>query len=498
MTLFRTIRARPGRMSAALVAGACLPAGFAPLGLAPVAVFSVAVLFFLWQGVSPRVAAWAGFLWGFGAFLAGTWWLYISIHIFGEAPIVLAIGLMLGLVTIMGLYLALTGWITTRLPVTGLARHLLLLPGAWVLVEWLRGWLFSGFPWLSLGYAQTDTLLGRLAPVAGVYGVSLASAVLAGVLVQLLVGRGRGRLAAALAGAGVLVLAWAAGLPAWSRPAGEPLSVALVQGAVSQDIKWLSRSLEPTKALYRELTRARLGRDIVVWPEAAIPSVAHREADYLEAVAAEARAAGTDLVLGMLEREFDPDRYYNAVLSFGETPGSYRKRHLVPFGEYFPVPDFVREWMRLMSLPYTDISPGEYVQPPLTVAGYPAAISVCYEDAFGAEQRVFLPRAAFLVNVSNDAWFGDSLAPHQHLQIARMRSMEAARWQLRATNTGVSAIIRPDGAVAARSPQFRTHVLEGRILPLTGATPYALAGNTPVVLASLLMAMAAARPRRRA
>ena len=190
-------------------------------------------------------------------------------------------------------------------------------------------------------------------------------------------------------------------------------------------------------------------------------------------------------------------RYFNALFVLGDGTAVYRKRHLVPFGEYFPVPGFVREWMRLMSLPYADITPGAPSQRPLPVAGRLAAPSICYEDAFGGEQLEFLPEAAFLLNVSNDAWFGDSIAPHQHLQIARMRALETGRFMLRATNTGVSAVIGPDGAVIERSPQFETDVLRATIQPRRGATPFTRAGNAGVALIAGVMLGACLLRRRR-
>ena len=202
-------------------------------------------------------------------------------------------------------------------------------------------------------------------------------------------------------------------------------------------------------------------------------------------------------MLGMLERDPESGRYYNSLIALGAEPGVYRKRHLVPFGEYFPVPDFVRDWMRLMSLPYVDIASGPAHPPPLVVAGEPVALSICYEDAFGAEQRTFLPEATLMVNVSNDAWFGNSIAPHQHLQIARLRSMEAGRYLLRATNTGISAVIRPDGSLAGTSPQFETDVLEAAVQPHVGATPWIQWGNAPAVLLAALLALAGLLAGRR-
>jgi len=481
----------------AAAVGAMLPLGFAPFRIALLIPLSLAVLWALWDERRPGAAAAIGFTWGAGAFLTGTYWLYISIHVFGQAPIFLAVLLMLGLVAIMAVYPALVGYSVARWAPRGPVRWMLVLPGTWVLAEWLRGWLLSGFPWLSLGYGLADTPLRGYAPVLGVQGVSLAAAMLAGCLVAVFARRGRARIVPAAVMVIIVVAGQALAAIQWTRAEDQQLSVALIQGAVPQDRKWLPDQRQPTKDLYLNLTRAELGRDLVVWPEAAIPAVVSEEIDFLEEVMVEARNAGTTVVLGMLEQDPRDGRYFNSLLVLGERQAVYRKRHLVPFGEYFPVPDFVREWMRLLSLPYSDITPGPARQMPLPVAGTLAAPSICYEDAFGAEQLRFLPAAGLLLNVSNDAWFGDSIAPHQHLQMARMRSLETGRYLLRATNTGISAVIAPDGTVVARSPQFETQVLEAEIRPHSGATPYVRVGNVAVVLLAMFMVVAPGFIRRR-
>ena len=482
---------------AAVLAGAALPVAFEPFGLWPLAALSPAVLFSAWHRATPKRAAWRGFGYGLAAFLAGTWWTFVSVHEFGRAPAALAVFLTLALAAIMAAYYAGLGWLAGRFFSAGGARAWILgLPAAWALAEWLRGWFLSGFPWLSLGFSQTDSLLAPLAPVGGVYGLSWACALAGGSFLALV----RGRAPARVAGAGaVLVLAaatWAVHGTHWTRPDGDPVSAVMIQGAVGQDEKWLPSTLGPTRDLYLGLTRGAWGADLVIWPEAAIPALMHEEQAFLEAVDEEARANGTEVLLGILEHDFETGRFHNVLVSLGGRNEVYRKRHLVPFGEFFPVPAFVRRWMRLMNLPYTDFAPGPDAPAALTLAGVRVAPTICYEDAFGNEQRVFLPEAGLLVNVSNDAWFGDSVAPHQHLQIARMRAMETGRWMLRATNNGISAVIGPDGRLAERSRQFVTQVVRAEVQPRSGATPWVRAGDGAVaLLAALVLLLALRRPR---
>jgi apolipoprotein N-acyltransferase len=484
---------------AAVVAGLALPYAFAPWGWWPLALLCPAALFLAWQGAGPRRAAGRGFMFGFAAFLTGTWWTYISVHEFGQAPAALAGFLTLALAAIMGGYYALLGYLAGRwMPAGGPLRWLVALPAAWMAIEWLRGWFMSGFPWLSLGYSQTDSVLGPLAPVVGVYGLGWACALAAGAIAATLVD---GIVTRALAVAALFVVfagAGMAGQAGWTEPAGPSIRAVMVQGAVGQEEKWLEAALEPTRQLYLGMTRPHWGADLIIWPEAAIPALLHEEMDFIEFLDEEAREAGSELLLGILELDPVTGQYHNVLVSLGGAPEIYRKRQLVPFGEYFPVPAFVRRWMRMMNLPYTDFAPGRADPPPMDVAGVKIAPTICYEDAFGAQQRILFPASTLLVNVSNDAWFGDTRAPHQHLQIARMRAMETGRWMLRATNNGVSAVIDPRGRVTQRSRQFVPEVITTEVTPMQGMTPWLRFGDGPLAGLALGLVLIAALRRNTA
>ncbi|HEV2229719.1 MAG TPA: apolipoprotein N-acyltransferase [Steroidobacteraceae bacterium] len=498
MALYTLPRPSSARLRAliALVAGAALAAAFAPLSLWPLAVLCPALLMWLWQDAAPREAAWLGFLFNAGTFGAGTYWLLISLPI-GGAPVWLALFLMLGLTGIMALYHAALGYGCARwLPRQGAARSLVALPAAWLLVEWWRGWFLSGFSWLSLGYSQTDTWLAGLAPVTGVYGVSAALLLCAGALTALVGGTRWARASAAAA----LLVPWAAGAAlrgiSWTHPSGAPVSVAIAQGAVPQDEKWLETNRDATLDLYQKLTEQAFGTALIVWPESAPADTANDLVPWLSRIYRDAHAHGSALVMGILRAEggvsdSDPVRYYNSVLALDAQVGWYDKHHLVPFAEFFPVPQFVRSWMRLASLPYSDFTRGAAYQPPLEAAHLKLGATVCYEDGYGSSMLEVLRRggADALVNVTNDAWFGHSSARHQHFQIARMRALEEGRYMIRAANDGISAVIGPHGEVMARAPEFRPVVLVSQVIPLTGLTPYAHVGNWLVLsLATLALA----------
>ena len=487
-----------GPWAAALVAGALLPLAFAPFNLWPLAIACPAAMMQLWQQRTPRRAAALGLCFGAGYFGAGTWWLYISIHDHGPAPVWLSLALVLAVVAYMACYYGLLGWFTARfLPAAGLWRLYAGLPAAWLLAEWLRGWVLSGFPWLSLGYSQSDTWLAAYAPVLGVYGLSALLLLQAGALLALWQGGNRARLAA-LALVGLLWSGgWLLGREAWTEPRGAPVAVAIVQGAIPQDEKWQLSNRVPTMTLYRTLNDQALGARLIVWPEAAIPELANEIPRYLADIQASARSHGSDVVMGAVRLADNGEDYYNSILALTENAAFYDKRHLVPFAEYFPVPPFIRSWLRFMSLPYSDFTSGSAMQGPLVAGGLRIAPSICYEDAFGSAQRRLDAGSDLLVNVTNDAWFGRSPARYQHLQIARMRAIEAGRYLVRAGNDGVSALIGPKGQLVALAPEYQAVVLRGTVVARRGLSPYLRFGNWPVLLLGLLaLAIAAWKQRR--
>jgi apolipoprotein N-acyltransferase len=475
--------------------GAVSVFGFAPFHLFPLPILALAGFLYVSRLASPAQGFRRGWAFGLGWFLAGVSWVYVSLHDFGMMPAPLAAFATLFFCLGLALVPAAVGYAQARLPAAEPARLLLVVPALWTLGEWFRGWVFTGFPWLSLGYSQLDGPLSGLAPVLGVFGVSLAAAAAAGALVML-VRRRRVLVAAGVLAALAGATAALRGIE-WTSPHGEPLAVALLQGNIPQAMKFEPGRFAATLETYARLAERSQAR-LVVLPETAIPRFLHEvDPAYLERLERLARARDGDVLAGVPILE-GGRRYYNAVVSLGTGPSqAYAKAHLVPFGEFVP-PGF--GWIvAILRIPLSDFARGGAAQAPLRVAGQRVAVNICYEDAFGEEIIRQLPEATLLVNVSNVAWFGDSLAPAQHLRISRMRSIETGRTMLRATNTGVTAIVDPRGAVVARLPSFTEGVLEGRVRGYAGTTPYMAAGNVPVVLGSLgVVAAAALAGRRRA
>jgi apolipoprotein N-acyltransferase len=475
------------------LSGALTMLSFAPAGWFPLALILTLPALFSFYQLPPRQAAQLGFAFGAGLFMTGTYWLYVSIHVFGQAPLILAVFLMVALVIIMGFYYAATGWLISRTSRGNAWRFLIIAPAAWVLLEWLRGWFLSGFPWMTLGYSQIDSPLAGFAPVVGIFGVSLMLMISASAVLMSVLTTGRERVTFIA----IAFVPWICGAGLknidWTEPAGPAVRTTIVQGGVSQDRKWLPEQFRTTLDLYRSSLIDHADSDLVIWPEVAIPAVLDQVESYVTILQSDVVTRDTTLLFGILERDEGRENVYNSVIAInGDKRQVYRKRHLVPFGEYFPVPDFVREWMRMMNLPYSDISAGDAVQPLLEMPdGNQLSVAICYEDAYAAEQLYALPEASILVNVSNDAWFGDSIAPHQHLQIARMRALEAGRYVVRATNNGISAFIAPDGSFLKTGPQFEYLAMSYDVVPRQGLTPYARGGNWPVILLTLLIVAAA-------
>ena len=471
--------------------GSLLTTAFAPFGFSLLVPVLLLPLLYVALSVSPRDAGLLSFFFGFGLFLSGTYWIYISVVIFGEAPPWIALVLMLGLVLIMSAYFFAAGWLISRLAQGEPWLMLLVAPAIWVLIEWLRGWVLTGFPWLAIGYSQIDLPTAGWAPVLGVYGVSFMTVLSTTALLVAVMTGGRQR-GIALA---VFVVPLLSGgmLKAieWTEPSGPPIRSTIVQAGISQAEKWLPERLRPTLDFYRAATLEASDSELVVWPEVAVPSLDDRVEPYIQALQADTRGTGRSILFGILERDEsrgETNVYNSVMLVAGDRRQSYRKRHLVPFGEYFPVPSSVREWMRMMSLPHSDLAAGDDVQPLLEAAnGEKLSVAICYEDAYGAEQLYALPDASILINVSNDAWFGDSIAPHQHLEIARMRSLEVGRAAIRATNTGISAFISHMGKVLDSGAQFEAVTMTQDVAPRQGSTPYSRTGNLPILGLCLLM-----------
>jgi apolipoprotein N-acyltransferase len=473
---------------AALLLGAATVLGFAPFDVFPLPVLSLGLLFLLWRGTeSPRHAALFGFAWGLGCFLAGVSWVYVSLHDVGGMAAPLAALATLLFCTVLSLFPALAGYVFGRWRSGGRWRDAFLAAGVWTLTEWLRGWVLTGFPWLAIGYSQTPpSPLAGFAPLFGVYGVGFLAALIAALLST---GWRSFRpvvvvMAILMAGVGLRMIAW-------TDPVGAPFTVALLQGNIPQSLKWVPENLPLSVQTYARLATEHPAQ-ITVLPETAIPLLF----DQIPREVLQTLTKHGDALIGTAIRTREGGYTNGAVALTPELAvQAYAKVHLVPFGEYIP-PGF--DWFfGLVNIPMDDFTAGAPGQKPLTIDGQKMMPNICYEDSFGEEILAGLPAATVLVNLSNTAWFGDSLAQPQHLQIARMRALETGRPMLRATNTGMTAAVAPDGSVTAVLPPFTAAALTVEVRGYAGRTPFAQVGNRFAILLAFVACVPAWRARRR-
>ncbi|MEN7343748.1 MAG: apolipoprotein N-acyltransferase [Pseudomonadota bacterium] len=485
------------RSFASLFVGALLPLAFAPFEWWFITPLLVAGYAWLTLSRYPRAAFRRGFAFGAGAFLTGTYWLYHSVVTIGQVPLPLALLLVLGMVAIMAVYFGLNAMILSRIAAKNRAVVFSLLPFIWVITEWLRGWVLSGFPWLALGTSLPGTVAGGWLPIGGVHLGSFVLVSAGSAIAAIATAERKMQRAGAVV---LLVLVAVSGVlydRQWSEPLDDTLRVSIGQLGQDQRLKWDPEQFNATLEWYAQFAVAGADADLILMPEVAIPTVAQRVEGYLNQLERLAVSRGQSVALGILNRPEDSEPS-NAMLTLGGDDRQwYEKRHLVPFGEFFPVPSFIRDWMRLKGLPYADIRRGDLSPPAVQVGDALAAVSICYEDAYSGEQLVFFPSATFIINISNDAWFGDTIAPHQHLQIARTRSAESRRWQARATNAGITAIIDDRGRVIETVPAFQPATLNGTLSLRAGHTPYTKIGNAPLLILCALTLLAGGYQVRR-
>lgn len=479
----------------AFLLGAIGVLAFSPFDLWIMAIFALSGLFYVSTSNTFSKTTLLSFCWGMGLFLCGVSWVYVSIQQFGGASVILAFFLVLLLTAYLSLYPLLFNFILNRFwPQSSFIKMVIAAPSLWMLVEWLRGWLFNGFPWLQFGYSQINGPLKNIAPILGVNMITLIIAIICGLITYSLQQRNIKYALIAL-----FMLTTPLTLKPFQWVNSDPLrqiTITLIQGNTDQAIKWSPTQLDKIINNYITLTRPYLGKsDVIIWPEAAIPSTEIRQQEILTTLDTLARENHTLLGLGLLDYVYETDKFHNEFIVLGgQTPyhypatNRYYKYELVPFGEMTPLEPLFAPIAKLLAIPMSNISPGNYLQPPLLMADYKWLTAICYEIIEGKQMRDnFTRETSFILNISNDTWFGKSIGPWQHFQMARMRAVELGRILVRGTNNGITAIVDQQGLVIAQLPQFKQGVLNTTISPVTGITPYAKFGDYPywIVLFSL-------------
>ena len=469
----------------ALTAGLLSVLAFSPFEWWYLLVPAIWLLFFLWSISSPKQAFWLGFAFGIGQFGAGVSWVYVSIHTFGGMPPVLAGFSVLVFVLLLSLFPAVAGGLQSlfrRFDFT--VRVSIFMPVSFLVLEWLRGWIFTGLPWLSSGYAVIGTPLSGLAPIGGVYLVGLILVFSIGVLMAVIADINRKTIFLLILSLVVWSAAWQLDKRSWSQPVGKQISVALIQNNVPLLDKWSATARQQIIDDYLVESDLQSDKDLIVWPEGAVPDYLNELPDIFWR---RLKQHPSDFAFGALYRPNSDGAYYNTIAAVSEDVTLYNKQHLVPFGEFFPFQNLLRPVLRYLTIPMSDFSAWQSDQQPLSIAGHFAAASICYEDAFPHEWRSQVPMAGFLLNVSEDMWFGDSLAPHQRLQMAQFRARESERPMVRSSNNGLSSLIDWRGEIQVVAPQFQRAVIEGIVQPRSGVTPYVRFGDYAALIVGIIL-----------
>lgn len=512
MTLVNSTSANAKRWLAiqvtiAFIAGVLCHLSFAPYDLVWFAPISIGILYAqltLPKKLSPKSQFYLGLSYGFGLFISGLRWVHVSLDTFGGLPLVVTIALLVLLSLYLALYPALAVYVFSKLKQQYPLVNALLFSACWVVFEYLRGIVLTGFPWLWLGYSQTASTFAQSAAVIGVLGLSFFVVLLPSLVINLT----KRNISS------VMVLVMALGF-LWGLTKVESInlteqktSVALIQGNIEQSAKWQQESMWPTITRYMELTRLNFDADIIIWPEAAMPAVEGWLKDYLKAMDEEILRQNSALITGIIARDIisiDQDRrqqYYNALITLGQesatvqsTPNyseqhsnRYYKHQLLPIGEFVPFAEILRPLAPLFNLPMSSFTRGDVVQPNLSANGVKLAAAICYEIAFSELVRQNInDDTDMILTVSNDAWFGQSIGPHQHMQLAQMRAIEMGRPVIRVTNNGITAIVNHHGQITARANQFEEAVLRANVAGTRGQTFYVQFGHTPILSFSALI-----------
>ncbi|MFZ2314145.1 MAG: apolipoprotein N-acyltransferase [Gammaproteobacteria bacterium] len=486
----------------ALLLGTSLTLAFAPFEIFPLAIIAPAGLLVLLANKSPKQAFWLGLSFGFGLFCSGIYWIYHSMHFMGDLPSPAAAFITAALSLFMGLFPATACYFTNRyFPATNTAKTVYAFPAIWVLVEWVRSWLFTGFPWLTLGYSQTNSPLKGFAPLFSVYGVSIFVLMSSGLLIQAVLTWKRkdyrNTYLSLLACSAIWIAGGALDLIKWTSPAGEPMTVSLVQGNIPQSLKWSPEHLQLSLDTYEDLTEPLWKKNnLIIWPESAVPLTLQEAEYFINRLDEKAQKAHAHLILGLPIE--GPHGYYNAVVTLGETENGsprpfYLKRRLVPFGEYTPLQKYLDPLLNFLQIPTSNLIQGKENQAPIEINHVSFITSICFEVAFPELVNPRKDGSGVLLTVTNDAWFGESTAQAQHLQMAKMRSIELGRPSIFVGNDGITAIISPKGNVEAAAPMHEAAVLNGSVQPMTGTTPWMIFGYNPILAFIIVLLLSARR-----
>ncbi len=472
----------------AIIAGVLLTLAFSPFNYWPLVFISLAIFKLLLVGLTKKQAFFKGFLFGLGLFGSGVSWVFVSMTLDAQNGIVIPLFMTLLYCSFWAIFPALFAYLFVLLQCKQYFLNSLLFACLWILVEYIRGeWIFNGFPWLQVAYTQLDSPLSAYIPIVGVYGAGFVILLCTVLLVDSFLIR-KGRYYCISAVMIIFLLGWLLQGVNWTQISGESFKAVLIQGNIAQKDKWLINNRELTLQQYYDDTIKHWDADIIIWPETAIPAFYDEVKDkYLIPLEQQAIETHTEIIISLPYLDDKTEELFNTVRVLGKQQGMYKKIHLLPFGEYLPEIPLLTSLLDKLHIRLGLFTAGDKNQKLLYAAGHHFITSICYEDAFGQQSIAQVEQARFLVNVTNDAWFGHSLEPYQHMQIARMRALESGRYLLRATNTGITAVVSDKGIIIQQADLMTHTIISADIPPMKGLTPYAKLGDKPIIMLILLI-----------
>lgn len=472
------------------IAGGFLPLAFSPFNIYSMAFLSPAVLCYKWLKTTPKQASLCGFYYGMGCFGVGTSWVYVSIHTFGNTSALLAFAITVLFTAFLSLYFTTQGYFITKIfqHKSNTIKCLLVFPASWVLWEFIRSYLFTGFPWLLLGYTQLSNPIGNLLPVMGTYGVSFCVALIAGSLVLLsCYTRLAMKITCVFIIGAITYFGWFYADKEWTIPQGSAITTSIIQGNIAQSAKWDQNKIKNTLDTYKTLSESLPSHQLIVWPEAAIPTLSSNIPQYIKDINALGVSKNSTFLVGSLRGSNNNNNIYNSLLLLGNHEAQYDKIHLVPFGEYTPFSAMLSPLLSYFAIPMSDLSSGQQDQRAMRFNNITLAPFICYEIAFPQLSLQHAKHSNLLVVVNDDAWFGESLALGQHLQMAQVRAKEFQRDVIFASNTGISAIIDSNADIKATAPINKQDIISDTVISKSGKTPLMRWGYWPIFLIIMLL-----------
>jgi apolipoprotein N-acyltransferase len=491
------------QLTAAAICGVVMMLSFAPFYVFPLAVVAAVGLCALIYHASPKQSFWNGFFFGLGLFGSGVYWVFISISKYGDVPDVIAFFITAALIAFLSLYPGIACFLTNRYFSAHMrSKVIYAFPSIWVFSEWVRSWFMSGFAWLLVGYSQTNSPLKGFAPIFGVYGISLLVMITAGLIVHSYMSMRKHHYFDIYTNLFAVAAIWITGsllcLIPWTEPAGDPVTVSLVQGNIPQSLKWDPNEIELSFNSYQQMSEPLWGKsDFIIWPESSIPMPLQDAMDFVDSMSEKAKSSNSELIFGIPVQTKDESGYYNALVSVGKYENAYTKRQLVPFGEYVPMENIFHRIFDFMNVPMSNMKPGQMHQEPMRFGSFKIMPSICYEITYPDLSLVKDRSVGMLLTATNDAWYGRSSAQAQHLQMAVMRSIEMARPGLFVSNDGITAIISPQGNIEAEAPDHTSYVLTGKVQPYAGLTPLMNNDIDPLLVIMIVMLFASYRYARK-